>query len=242
VKLRFLTAGDRGLMVELGDEVDLAINRRVHALARLIQAEDIAGVEELIPTYRSILVIYDPLILPYDELVERIRGLATEEASSAQVRTVTLPTCYGGEFGPDLEDVARHNGLTTQEVIDIHTSRGYPVFCLGFSPGFPYLGGMSERIAMPRLENPRTKVPAGSVGIAGTQTGVYPSETPGGWRIIGRTPVRLYLPERDPPVLLRPGDVVRFRAIDEEEYREIARLERDGRYEPEIAYGGGEGE
>jgi inhibitor of KinA len=136
-----------------------------------------------------------------------------------------VPTCYGGDLGPDLPFVAQHNGLLPEDVIGIHTGQTYRVYMLGFAPGFPYLGGMSERIAAPRRPSPRIAVPAGSVAIAGTQTGVYPMESPGGWQIIGRTALRLFHPERDPPALLRMGDQVRFRSISREEYGEAKEAE-----------------
>jgi KipI family sensor histidine kinase inhibitor len=130
-------------------------------------------------------------------------------------RVIEIPTRYGGEYGPDLEFVAKHNGLTPDEVVRIHTSQSLRVFMLGFSPGFPYIGPLAPEIAAPRLATPRTLVPAGSVGIAGRQTGIYPSESPGGWRLIGRTDLKLFAPAKDPPALLRPGDYVRFRAVEE---------------------------
>jgi inhibitor of KinA len=139
----------------------------------------------------------------------------------ARRRTVEIPVCYGGEYGPDLEFVARHNGLDAEEVIRIHTAGEYLVYMIGFTPGFPYLGGLSARIAAPRLEKPRFKVPGGSVGIAGRQTGIYPLTAPGGWRLIGRTPLSLFTPALDPPCLLRPGDAVTFKAISREEYERL---------------------
>jgi inhibitor of KinA len=138
---------------------------------------------------------------------------------------VDIPVCYGGDFGPDLDAVSSHTGLSTEEVVAIHGEPDYLVYMIGFAPGFPYLGGMSERLASPRRESPRAKIPPGSVGIAGSQTGVYPIETPGGWQLIGRTPLRLFRPERDEPSLLRTGDRVRFQAIDRAEYGDL--LERD---------------
>lgn len=234
-----LVAGEQGLIVEFGNAIDPAVNARVHRLAGALAARGLEGVIEAVPTYRSLLVLFDPLVLPRERLASEVGGLlaapAGEEAPGACGTTVELPVLYGGEFGPDLAFVARHNGLSTDEVIAIHSSSTYLVYMLGFTPGFPYLGGMSSRLAAPRLSTPRGKVPSGSVGIAGNQTGVYPQETPGGWRLIGRTPLRLFDLEAERPFLLAPGDAVRFRPVDEEEYwaylqvEEIREFERRGR-------------
>lgn len=239
--VRMLAAGEQGLVVEFGNAIDPAVNARVHRLVRALAARGLEGVIETVPTYRSLLVLFDPLVLPRVRLVPEVEALlaaeapAVEGAPGAGGDTVELPVVYGGEFGPDLAFVARHNGLSTEEVIAIHSSSSYLVYMLGFTPGFPYLGGMSSRLAAPRLSSPRGKVPPGSVGIAGSQTGVYPLESPGGWRLIGRTPLRLFDLEGERPFLLAPGDVVRFRPVDEEEYwaylqvEEIRAFERRGR-------------
>ena len=177
------------------------------------------GLGEPLPTYRSLLLHYDPLRLSFAEVTALVEEALTrvEGRARPEPRLVEIPTCYGGEFGPDLEFVARHNGLSPEEVMRFHSSSLYPVYMLGFSPGFAYLGGLPHAIAAPRLSTPRTLVPAGSVGIAGEQTGIYPIATPGGWRLIGRTPLKLFDPYRDPPALLRPGDKVRFVIISEEQ-------------------------
>jgi KipI family sensor histidine kinase inhibitor len=181
----------------------------------------------MVPTYRSLLVHYDPLRLSHRDLVDFVRTILRkgEEYPLPEPRMVEIPTLYGVEFGPDLPFVAEYNGLSIDEVIRIHSSTVYPVYMLGFSPGYAYLGGLPEEIATPRLPTPRTLVPTGSVALAGRQTGVYPIATPGGWRLIGRTPLKLFDPQRDPPTLLRVGDQVRFVPISEEEY--WARLERE---------------
>ena len=220
--VRMLVAGEQGLIVEFGNAIDPAVNARVHRLARALAARGLEGVIEAVPTYRSLLVLFDPLVLTRERLASEVEGLlaapAVEEAPGSGGNTVELPVLYGGEFGPDLAFIARHNALSTDEVIAIHSSSAYLVYMLGFTPGFPYLGGMSSRLATPRLSSPRGKVPSGSVGIAGSQTGVYPLESPGGWRLIGRTPLPLFDLEAEQPFLLAPGDVVRFRPVDEEEY------------------------
>ena len=164
------------------------------------------------------------------EELKKLEGSIGEEASGI-VKIFEIPTTYGGEYGPDIEFVAQHNNLTIEEVIDIHTSTNYLIYMLGFTPGFTYLGGLDKRIETPRLENPRTKIPAGSTGIAGKQTGIYPIESPGGWQLIGRTPVKLYDPFNDPPVILSAGDYVRFVRIDEEEFLRIKNEVEKGTYE-----------
>ncbi len=237
--VRMLVAGEQGLVVEFGNAIDPAVNARVHRLARSLAARGLEGVIETVPTYRSLLVLFDPLVLTRERLASEVEGLLTatavEEAPGAGGNTVELPVLYGGEFGPDLDFVARHNGLSAEEVIAFHSSSAYLVYMLGFTPGFPYLGGMSSRLATPRLSSPRVKVPSGSVGIAGSQTGVYPLESPGGWRLIGRTPLRLFDVDAERPFLLAPGDIVRFRPVDEEEFwaylqvEEIRAFDRRGR-------------
>jgi inhibitor of KinA len=214
---RMLTAGDAAIAVEVGDGISPEVNEKVHALDRALRAAGLDGVLDTIPAYRSLLVCYDPLRLASSRLREEVAtlfaGLGAVRARAS--RLVRIPTCYGGAFGPDLAFVASHNNVTPAEVVEIHAGAEYRVHMMGFSPGFAYLGGMSERIAAPRLRTPRTSIPAGSVGIAQHQTGIYPVESPGGWQLIGRTPVRLFDPSRTPPTALEPGDAVRFVPIDE---------------------------
>jgi KipI family sensor histidine kinase inhibitor len=186
------------------------------------RVRDVEGVSEVLPTYRSLLVNYDPFVTDFYELKEKteekFRALRTQKIEG---REFEIPVCYGGEFGPDLDFVAKFNGLSTEKVIELHCSRDYRIYMLGFLPGFPYLGGMDERIAAPRLEKPRTRIPAGSVGIAGKQTGIYPLESPGGWRVIGRTQFRLYNPLAENPVPISAGDTIRFIRISKSEYDEM---------------------
>lgn len=221
---RLLPAGDTALLVEVGEGIDETVNRTVHALTRALETADINGIVDLIPAYRSLLVCYDPLRLQLDVLRNAIGSRLPALTTDTPVtnRVVEIPTLYGGEWGPDLPFVANHNGISEDEVIAVHSSGTYVVFMMGFSPGFAYMGGMSPRIATPRLKTPRTSIPAGSVGIAQTQTGIYPVESPGGWQLIGRTPARMFDPFDSPPTLLRPGDKVRFVRIDEARYRELA--------------------
>jgi antagonist of KipI len=230
--VRMLNSGEQGLVVELGNGIDPVVNDRVHRLAEFLAKEKIDGIEELVPTYRSLMIVFDPLIIGRKKLVERVLDLlgTMGPGGPAEVRkkVIRIPVCYGGEFGPDLDFVAGRNGLSTEEVIRIHSSDPYRVYMLGFSPGFPYLGGMSERIAAPRLEKPRQQVPAGSVGIAGRQTGIYPVDSPGGWRIIGRTPLRLFNPGSSKPFPVSPGDAIRFEPIDAEEFRRLKNADVTG--------------
>ncbi|RKO65859.1 5-oxoprolinase subunit PxpB [Desulfofundulus salinus] len=220
---RFLPAGDRAIVVEFGNEINPEINRRVRNLYLALQRSGIGGIGEMIPTYRSLLIYYDPMQLPLNQLIDYIQEVEAdmERLKLPHPKIYVIPVIYGGEYGPDLEDVARYNQLTPGEVIQIHTATDYLIYMLGFAPGFPYLGGMSLRIATPRLKTPRTHIPAGSVGIADKQTGIYPIDSPGGWRIIGRTPVKLYDPYREPPVLLSAGNYVRFVSITAEDYHKI---------------------
>jgi inhibitor of KinA len=216
---RFLLAGDAAVVVEFGNEINLEINHRVHALARALAEHPLPGLGEAVPTYRSLLLHYDPLRLSYAEVEMSVaEALQTCDATPPpELRLVEIPTVYGGEHGPDIGFVAEYNGLTVEEVIRLHSEATYTVYMLGFTPGFPYLGGLPDALVTPRLETPRQRVPAGSVSIAGAQTGIYPLATPGGWRLIGWTPVMLFDPARTPPALLQPGDRVRFVPIAAEE-------------------------
>jgi inhibitor of KinA len=235
---RFSEAGDRALVVEVGDAIDIPTNDRVRSLMLAVEALDVPGISDLVPSYRSLLIAYDPTRTDHDTLVDIVtnanRNLGSTEI--ARPRVVTLPTFYGGDRGPDLGYVAENAGVSEAEVVDLHSGTDYRVYMIGFSPGFPYLGGLSETIATPRLETPRIRIPAGSVGIAESQTGVYPSASPGGWRLIGRTPVRLFEPDRDPPSLVVAGDYIRFSALGSEaEYKAVQSAVASGDYVPETA-------
>jgi KipI family sensor histidine kinase inhibitor len=212
----FSPAGDAAILIQFGERIDLAINRRAHALARRIAAAPLPGVGEAVPGYTTLLVHYDPLQLEYERVLAWLQNQAGQVADEAlpAPRWVSVPVRYGGEQGPDLAFVANHCQMTPAEVIRRHASGEYPVYFLGFTPGFPYLGGLDARLATPRLATPRTRVPAGSVGIAGPQTGIYPVDSPGGWRLIGWTPLNLFDPSADPPAVLAPGDVVVFQVLE----------------------------
>jgi len=212
----FAPCGDSAILVALGERIDPAFNRRVHALARRLEDSPRLGFLAAVPGYATLIVHYDPLLLDYAAALEwaqqqtRLALDAADETLPA-ARRVEVPVIYGGERGPDLDFVAQHAGLTPAEVVRRHTARDYPVYLIGFAPGFPYLGGMDESIAAPRLPAPRLSVPAGSVGIAGAQTGIYSVDSPGGWRLIGWTPLRLFeVVDGQPVSLLAPGDLVRF--------------------------------
>lgn len=230
------TAGDSGLLISFEQVISPAINQRITNLVQGFDRQPLDGLLEVIPAFASLLVLYDPHLLSYDTLraylIERLEQPMT--ITEAQTRIWDIPLVYGGEFGPDLETVAQHAGLTSQEVIDRHAGRDYLVYMLGFLPGFPYLGGLDESIHTPRLANPRLAIPAGSVGIGGGQTGIYPVSSPGGWQLIGRTPVKTYDPNRTKPVLFEAGDSVRFRPISPDDYQTIEAAVRDGRYEPKL--------
>jgi inhibitor of KinA len=239
LKIRMLPAGEQGLVVEFGNVIAPRVNARVRRLAGKIRQSKPEGVIEVVPTYRSVLVYFDPLRLARSDLsrmIERLLAVEKEvdEGGKEKVRVIRVPVCYGGEFGPDLEHVARHNGLSVDEVVAIHSSRPYLVYMLGFTPGFAYLGGMSPKIATPRLEEPRTKIPQGSVGIADKQTGLYPIESPGGWRLIGRTPLKPFSPGSANPFLFAAGDYLQFVPISAGEFETIGRQVQAGSYASQV--------
>jgi KipI family sensor histidine kinase inhibitor len=219
-KARFRTAGDRGLLVEYGDVIDPDVNNKVRSMAIVMEDNPPEGVAEIIPTYRSLLIIYDPSITNPAELQKILETLEARlgEIKIPPPRTVEIPVCYGGEFGPDIDTVADTNNLTAEEVIELHCEPEYPIYMVGFTPGFPFLGGLPEKLHTPRLETPRTLVPEGSVGIANNQTGIYPIASPGGWQLIGRTPLKLFAPWRRNPFLYQAGDCLKFKPISAEEY------------------------
>lgn len=217
---KFRIIGDSGLLVEYGAKIDPQINRKVQAVRYALQEELPAGVTEIVPAYCSVLIVYDPLTINAVELKRLVADL-DKRLTQIEVpppETVEVPVCYGGEFGPDLKQVATHNGISEEEVIQLHSKPGYPIYMLGFTPGFPFLGGLPEKLFTPRLDSPRTSVPAGSVGIANNQTGIYPIESPGGWQLIGRTPLKLFDPNRKAPFLLKAGDLLKFKPISSEEF------------------------
>jgi len=216
----FEYSSDCSVLVYLGEEISLDAHRRVVKLVRLMEAERPAGLLNLHPSYCSLLVVFDPVRTDHAEIRAHMERLAErfDEVRLPAPRTIEIPVCYGGEYGPDLEDVAAMHGLTPERVIELHSAAEYVVYFIGFVPGYPYLGGLPKELVTPRLPQPRRLVPAGSVGIAGNQAGVYSLPTPGGWRLLGRTPRVLFNPAREPASLLEIGDIVRFRPIPAEEF------------------------
>ncbi len=226
--------GDSAIVIKFGNGMDYSIHKKITLFMGLLEAEPFDGFVECVPAFTNLTVFYDPLVI-YNTLKQNNEAISAHDTvrtilegkllgliqdKELSHRTVTIPVCYGGEYGPDLEYVARYNDLTTDEVIHIHSTGEYLVYMIGFAPGFPFLGGLAEDIATPRRSSPRMTIPAGSVGIAGMQTGVYPISTPGGWQLIGQTPKELFLPNVNPPSLLQAGDMVKFQPISEQEYKE----------------------
>jgi KipI family sensor histidine kinase inhibitor len=233
---RLLPAGDGAVSVELGDEISREANARALTLERLLLEARLPGLIETVPSFRALLVQYDPLVLPWAALRARLGELADRlaDARPPPGRRVELPCAYGGEHGPDLDEVARRLGLAPGEVVRLHAGAEHYVYFVGFTPGLPYMAGQPERLTIPRLDRPRVKTPAGSVGIGGTQTSIYSVESPGGFWLLGRTPVRLYDPAAADPILLRAGDRVRFRPIEPTEFGTIAAAVAAGAYRPPI--------
>ena len=225
--VRFLLTGDTSVCVEFGNEISEPINAQIRAFNIALSNSSIPGIVETVPTYRSLMVHYDPEVIRCAPLMDELKGLLgqLDKIVIPPSEVLEIPVLYGGEMGPDLPFVAEHAGKTEEEVIKIHTSTEYLIYMLGFTPGFTYLGGMSDEIATPRLKTPRVKIPAGAVGIAGSQTGVYPIESPGGWQLIGRTPVRMYDSGRETPILPQAGQYIKFYAIDQAEYDKNAAQE-----------------
>jgi len=222
--VRVCAASDQSLLVYLGEEIGLSTHRRVLRLLRLLEKQRPPWLRNVQPAYTSLMLTFDPCQVDHAEVAAAIRQYARRAGSLhlPEPRTLVIPVRYGDEFGPDLDTVAQIHGLKPSEVIKLHSSRTYHAYFLGFAPGFAYLGDIPEQIATPRLDTPRKKVPAGSVGIAGRQTAVYPFSTPGGWRLIGQTPVQMFRANRKPMGLISIGDKVTFRPISREEFLESA--------------------
>ena len=231
-EVRYLVSGDSSVCVEFGNEISPDINRKIRAFKIAVEKSGIPGIVATVPTYRSLLVHYKPEVIGYKAITEKFKSLmgTLDNIEIPPPTVIEIPVLYGGEMGPDIENVASHNGKTVEEVIKIHTSQEYLIYMIGFIAGFPYLGGMSKEIATPRLKEPRVKIDGGSVGIAGEQTGIYPLDSPGGWQLIGRTPLKLYDAEREKPVLLEAGQYIKFRSISQKEFDETAKAVEDGSY------------
>jgi inhibitor of KinA len=238
--VKLLVAGEHGLVVEFGSVISPKINVFVQQFTRLITASTILGILEVVPTYRSVTVYFDPLAITRQNLSQSVKKILSDikpqELKYLSSPIVHVPVCYGGVLGPELEYVARYAGLSIREVITIHTSKPYLVYMLGFTPGFPYLGGLQEQLVVPRQEKPRVKVPAGSVGIGGNQTGFYPIESPGEWWLIGRTPLKAFSPKHSNPFLVTAGDYVQFIDIELDEYFKIRREVAAGTYKLQVSH------
>ena len=234
--IRIAPAGDRALLVQFEQKISEEVNDRVHGLMDAVQKAGIAGVGEMIPSYAALLIFYDPEEINYPGLKGEIEGLLSMAGGKSEggKRLLHIPCCYGSHFGPDLADMEKLTGLSREEIIKIHSGVDYRVYMLGFLPGFVYLGGMDERLKAPRLATPRVAIPKGSVAIGGSQTGVYPLQSPGGWRIIGSTPVEFFDPTREEPALCRAGDVIRFIPVTACDYYDIRQDMLRGRYDLKI--------
>jgi inhibitor of KinA len=228
---RLLPSGDTALCVEFSEKIDRAVSARVLALADRIDAAQVKGILELVPTFRSLMIHYDPAVLGQARLKEILAPLVVALDSTERAgRRWVVPACYDASVAPDLEDVAARTGFTPQEVVERHTAVTYHVYMLGFLPGYPYMGDLPPELSLPRRENPRTKVPAGSIAIATTMAAIYALESPGGWHLIGRTPIPLWDLRRDPPAILRAGDKVMFQPVSLAEYEDLLERTRAGTF------------
>ncbi len=236
----FLPVGDCALTVEFGNEISEELNGKVRSLSLALKDANIPGVLEWVPTYRSLMVCYNPCVISCRRLQSQLGRLLKRAGQSVQVgkRVWEIPVLYGGEYGEDLSFVAQNAGITPQEAVNLHANREYRIYMLGFLPGFTYLGGLDKRIHTPRLKTPRTRIPPGSVGIGGEQTGIYPIASPGGWQLIGRTPLKPYDPNRILPILFEAGDYLKFVPIDQNRFAQIAAQVEAGIYKYRLAQEG----
>ncbi len=236
-ELKFIPAGNSALFCSIAKDIKPSVSQKIVTIHKLIGQSGIRGVIESVPSYTGLMIYFDPLKIDFkalEELVTKLYNKVISGNSKVLSRLIRVPVCYEKEFGLDIEIVANQSGLSNEEVIELHTRPEYLVHMIGFTPGFPYLGGLSKKLETPRKADPRLKVKAGSVGIAGIQTGIYPIESPGGWQIIGRTPLVLFKPEAKEPFLFKAGDYVIFKSITLTDYFNIGEAVRKGIYKPEI--------
>ena len=232
---KFLTAGESCVVVEFADEINRGANDALMAVRKHLTEQKRVPVIECLPTYRSLAIYFDPTLVSAEEIIKEAKAAPKADSAAGRAsRMIEIPVCYGGEYGPDLGNVAAHAGISEEEVIKRHCAKSCHCYMIGFLPGFAYLGGMDESIATPRLAQPRTVIEGGSVGIAGKQTGIYPINSPGGWQLIGRTPLALFTPQAERPTLIDAGYEVKFVPVDESEYNKIAAEVASGSYNPVI--------
>jgi len=237
--VKLLAAGEGGLVVEFGAIISPAINVCVQTFMRMVSGSKVNGIIEAVPSYCSVVIYFDPFKITRTSLTKQIEAILADlqlaKLGNLVRRVVHIPVCYGGVLGPDLDYVAKYTGLMVEKVIKLHAGQPYLVYMLGFTPGFPYLGGLSDLLIVPRQEKPRSRVPVGSVGIGGNQTGFYPIESPGEWWLIGRTPLKAFDPTRPEPFLLAPGDYVQFESITLEQYFLIRQAVTQGIYQLKVS-------